>query len=70
MTLMRQLLKWFMVIGISLILVVLSGYLLLNVILPATEHLWLREGEDITKISGRFLIFVVGGVLLFSASVL
>lgn len=63
---MKRLFRWSLIIVISLLLVLLGGYLFINVVVPATSWIWYEELPDgSSRVHARALLFIFG-LLLFS----
>ena len=61
---MKQILRWFLILLLSFMLVMLGGVLFAKVVIPYTSWIWYRELADgSSRIHGRGLMFIV--VLLF-----
>ena len=63
---MKRLFRWSLIIVISLLLVLLGGYLFINVVVPATSWIWYEQLPDGgSRVHARALLFIFG-LLLFS----
>jgi hypothetical protein len=66
MNTMKKILRWFLIIIMSFLLVFIGGVIFAKVVIPMTSWLWYREYPDGSwRIHGRGLLFFVG-LLLFS----
>lgn len=68
---MRHVIRWFLIILLSFLLVILGGILFYKVIMPLTSWIWWEQLPDgSSRIHTRAALFVVGLLFLSLAAVL